>query len=563
MRLFPSAIVPRKLVRHIWPGSLQLHVFAIVLLAVLPIGALQLRNFGIEQDRILARTHEQAGRIAQQAVNTAVDAVHEARSSLQLLSEVPTLRYGFDESCSIQLMKIVHARPWATGLFALDPTGTVVCASDPQTMGISIADRSYVKTALERRSFFAGDFIIGRKSRIPMIGSALPVYSSDGELIRIFIATIATTWFDKVAADLVQANPGSTVTLVDGNGIVLADAPVGGNQIGKPLASLQMRAALDGLPQDNFTAVGDDGIERLFGSASLSHSRARLLVGMSRDAVLTDLAAKRKSALIELGALMLLLGASVWALCAFAISRPIRSLLQHATRVGEGRLTSRIAAYHWPRELAALARTSNIMAARLNRRNAELQQAHAALEKQSLTDHLTGLPNRRCFDVMVDTAWKQSAIAGEPVSLCMIDADHFKLYNDLYGHAAGDDALRAIADVLARIASAHDGVAARVGGEEFALLLEGFDETAALHVSCSIMHANSKHDVVSVSVGAASAIPVADGSITPVFAAADAALYAAKASGRNCAIGASRLGRLMPQESRQDARSADASSRAA
>jgi diguanylate cyclase (GGDEF)-like protein len=551
----------RAIARHIWPGSLQFHIFIIVLLAILPVAALQFRSFSQEQERIIARTNDDAVRIAQQAVSHAVDAVHEARSSLQLLSEVPAMRYATDASCSMQMSRVVNSRPWATGLFALDPAGTVVCASDPQTMGISIADRSYVKTALERRSFFAGDFIIGRKSKIPMIGSALPVYGSDGELIRIFVATIATKWFDKIASELVQANPGSTVTLVDGNHVVLADAPAGGDEIGKPLTSAQMRAALNGPERKNFSAIGDDGTERLFGTATLAHSNARIVVGLSRTVVLADLAAKRQSSLLELAALMLVLGAAVWALCAHAIARPINILLQHATKIGQGRLNSRIAIRHWPRELAALGRSSNIMAARINRRNTQLHKAHRALKKQSLTDHLTGLPNRRCFDAMVDDAWQTAATTGTELSVCMVDADHFKLFNDTYGHGAGDQALRAIGDILGRIASRHGGVAARLGGEEFALLLAGAGEERALQIADEVcegvaarqmVHAHSTNGFVSVSVGAACAIPATGCQITTVFAAADAALYAAKAFGRNRAIGASRLGTLSVRREKAD-----------
>lgn len=159
----------------------------------------------------------------------------------------------------------------------------------------------------------------------------------------------------------------------------------------------------------------------------------------------------------------------------------------------------------------------------------------------SQTDALSGLPNRRRFDEVFVRAWKSARRTGKPLSLLLVDADHFKRYNDRYGHAVGDTVLKGLAQCLADSVDRPDDLVARVGGEEFALLLPHTDETNALRVAAKVHKqvaslafdaSGIRAGAVTVSIGLAAASD-RDAEAADLYRNADKALYAAKAAGRN------------------------------
>ena len=169
------------------------------------------------------------------------------------------------------------------------------------------------------------------------------------------------------------------------------------------------------------------------------------------------------------------------------------------------------------------------------------RESNAALAVLARTDGLTGMPNRRSYDERVAAEWKRAAQLGTPLALMIVDADHFKQFNDWFGHQRGDGVLKAVADCLRRT-HPSGGLSFRIGGEEFVVLLPGLDATAAgavaervrrRVVNLQIAHAPEIGGVATVSIGIASAEPAAGVSPDTLFVAADAALYAAKKAGRN------------------------------
>jgi diguanylate cyclase (GGDEF)-like protein len=164
-------------------------------------------------------------------------------------------------------------------------------------------------------------------------------------------------------------------------------------------------------------------------------------------------------------------------------------------------------------------------------------RAEDKLEELATTDSLTGLKNRRKFDAEIDTEWRRAARQNTPLALLMIDADHFKAYNDTYGHQAGDQVLVGIAICISDTVRRAGDCAARYGGEEFAVLLPGCTAEDALKVAETIrLKVEQWSDgptVNTVSVGIASLTPVPAMDQSLLLEAADKALYAAKAGGRN------------------------------
>jgi diguanylate cyclase (GGDEF)-like protein len=169
------------------------------------------------------------------------------------------------------------------------------------------------------------------------------------------------------------------------------------------------------------------------------------------------------------------------------------------------------------------------------------KSAQVALEQLATRDGLTGLANRRCFDDTLQAEWQRALRQRQPLSLLMVDVDNFKQYNDAYGHLGGDECLQRIAGAVSSEMRANDLVA-RYGGEEFAVILPNQSLKGAAIVAerirCRVEQLHlpnlgSKQHVVTVSIGAATALAAPETDPSQLVATADSALYRAKHMGRN------------------------------
>jgi diguanylate cyclase (GGDEF)-like protein len=228
----------------------------------------------------------------------------------------------------------------------------------------------------------------------------------------------------------------------------------------------------------------------------------------------------------------------------------VQLVLVRRLRLMERQLRDVGATGGWPEQIATAPGTDEIstLGQTINQMLRTLREQGQALEHLSLTDSLTRLANRRAFDRGLAAGMSLSRRSGVPLSLLVLDVDHFKAYNDLYGHPAGDGVLVALGRILRDAASRPTDLAARIGGEEFAVLLsdttlEGAVRVAAkIHdalVAQALKHAGSPvSNCVTVSIGVAQARD--DEAASEFVARADRATYAAKNAGRNrtCAAGA-------------------------
>lgn len=173
----------------------------------------------------------------------------------------------------------------------------------------------------------------------------------------------------------------------------------------------------------------------------------------------------------------------------------------------------------------------------------ELELANRKLQQLSMSDGLTGIANRRCFDERLAEEWQRHAREGRTLALLLVDVDCFKPLNDARGHLHGDECLRELANVCIGVLHDPDGLVARYGGEEFALLLPGCDVDEARRTaerlrrrveSLALAHSTSLvAPYVTVSVGVSAICPALEQSPEVLIGASDQALYIAKAKGRN------------------------------
>jgi diguanylate cyclase (GGDEF)-like protein len=177
----------------------------------------------------------------------------------------------------------------------------------------------------------------------------------------------------------------------------------------------------------------------------------------------------------------------------------------------------------------------------VQKRTAEIEQQRKLLEYMSLTDPLTGLPNRRNFDMRLDIEWQIAIRERQRISFLMLDIDHFKNYNDIYGHQQGDEVLRIIARTVENTPKRPGDFVARWGGEEFAVLLSNTGIRGALKIAENIraniektnVYINGVAGKLTVSIGVNTQSPEPDSSLKAFISVADKELYRAKEAGRN------------------------------
>ncbi len=176
-------------------------------------------------------------------------------------------------------------------------------------------------------------------------------------------------------------------------------------------------------------------------------------------------------------------------------------------------------------------------------RTVQLEDANRELKRISVMDGLTGLYNRRHFDDTLDSEWKRLQRTGLPLSLVMCDIDHFKIYNDTFGHQAGDDCIRSVAKAIKRAVGRGADTAARYGGEEFSVILPDTHTEGAVKIAQTIQqelsintisHPKTKGFRVTLSFGVATLFPSMPPGSAELVAKADEALYQSKKNGRDC-----------------------------
>jgi diguanylate cyclase (GGDEF)-like protein len=171
----------------------------------------------------------------------------------------------------------------------------------------------------------------------------------------------------------------------------------------------------------------------------------------------------------------------------------------------------------------------------------QLEAANEQLERAASTDGLTGLANRRVFDERIETEWRRCRRGTLPLSVLMIDIDHFKKFNDQFGHLAGDECLRAVASTLSDTLSRAADLVARYGGEEFGAILPETSGDRAFRLAEELrrrverlmMEDLPSEARITISIGVATVVPTAERSVDELVRHADANLYLAKNDGRN------------------------------
>jgi diguanylate cyclase (GGDEF)-like protein len=312
------------------------------------------------------------------------------------------------------------------------------------------------------------------------------IAARDGTFIGVVSGFIRYSYFHEIT-DRLQLEADDVITVLRQDGVIVMRAPFDMDVIGRDVSRLRgVQKALAYFSGSYVGRASNDDIERLFVWREGSHPLI-VMVGRSTDVIYGQW---RKDAW-QIGGAMGALGLIACALM--------------------------------------------LILAREMRKRGEMEDKMARL---AMTDGLTGLANRRHFDVVIEKEWQRALRNRTPISLLMIDADHFKAFNDNFGHQAGDLVLCGIAWSIARHAKRASDCAARYGGEEFALILPGLSLAEAIELGERIRTEVGSLEregmsTTTISVGAACLVPSSMTTSNHLISNADSALYAAKAHGRN------------------------------
>ena len=521
--------------------SIRARLLVLALLAITPL--LLERVHGLEAARAARteRANADVVDLARRGVEAQRDIISSTRAILQIVTRV-FAKIQIDRSnCSQYMTGLTANIPWIRDISVAATDGRIICSTNPMAIGLNVSDRPHFVTALHSREFALSNYLINHVNQVPSLVATFPVIADDLSIRGVALAVINLQWIGDLASTAAE-RPGASVVLLDGNGTLVAGSADQRRFIGQRFASDDLAQQMLAKDEGTITTTGFDGVRRIFAYVRVPWTNARLAVGLDDTAVHSGIDSKINFAYLQLFLFATFVVLLAWFGGEQLVVKPIRSLVRTAARFGRGDLHVRASQEPWVAEFAPLAAALDDMAAKLAGREEELQIANQHLDELASLDGLSGLANRRGFDRELNREWQRAGENRAPLALMMIDIDHFKLFNDRYGHVAGDTCLRAVGETLSLVTLEEAVLVARYGGEEFALLLPGLDLERARAIAdearkavedLQINHAELPCGYVTVSIGVESVVPDKFQTTADLIEAADAALYAAKHRGRN------------------------------
>ncbi len=525
----------------------------LALLAVILVAPLMLERARSLEDtraRQIAQASQEFASLAQHTADAQREVISSVETILKSAAYIRASAGGIARSCDMMRASLPANLPWIRSLLIVGGDGRVQCATNNAYVGLELGDRDYIQVARATRDFVLSDLLFGRPTNTALVMAAYPVSAINSDADSIILAAVSLEWMAKIMNNL-GGRPGVSAVLIDSKGTVMAAPTDQASMISRPLDTIPLLSAIaeKALNSDaengSLSFVAVDGSKRALSFARISGTNSRLIISIDEAKVTVAINREIRTAYLQLCfvCLFVLLGALIAA--EKLIINPIEVMTGMAKRFGEGDWSARVARSRLPSEFTPLARAFNAMAAQLSQRERELVATNDRLTVMASIDMLSGLANRRGFQSRLDFEWMKAQQYNTELSLLMIDVDHFKLYNDTYGHPEGDACLTRLGEALAGIAADTMGFAGRYGGEEFCLLLPNTGPVRALEIGetvraaiqgLSMPHATSSHQIVTVSVGVAVTLPNEGQRPGDLIEAADAALYAAKHRGRNTVV---------------------------
>lgn len=488
-----------------------------LLIALIALAIVALEVWGISYSRQVQISESRASisnvtrALAQHAEDTFKEADLEIVDVLERLQRDGVAPAGMQRTRDALLMRLPALRQ-IDGVYVLDEDGNLLLSSQEkaeQEKVINAADRAYFSYhrnhsdldvhlggPIQSRSTGRWGFTLSRRYNKP-----------DGQFGGVVVANIHMDYFENFYRTFDIGNAGAIV-LVRSDGMLLYRRPMREDMAGKSMLGTALFRAYqaNNLTGSALIKSSQDGVTRINVYRSVSSYPVFVSVAMSDDEILADW---QRESLLHGGSVALLLIALLYA------GNHLVTLVNRRSKTEADALDAQ----------------------------AKAERLSRSLEELAMKDDLTGLPNRRQFDAMLKTELDLAKTRHAAVSLIMLDVDHFKLFNHLYGHVSSDECLCAIAGAIKSSLRQRAYLAARYGGEQFGIILPGSAQSAAVTAAeeisaavraLEIPHWENESGVVSVSIGVSCLDPVDENDLgADLIRSADHALHMAKQRGHD------------------------------
>jgi PAS domain S-box-containing protein len=353
--------------------SLRARLMILLIVALLPACALIIYNALADYRKAtegVRNTAQQLARIVAQHHEQMIDDVHDL---VMLLTRLPLLKLD-PRACQNLMANLPDPYPAFANIVVLNQQGTVLCATRPKQSGINYRDRRWFQDAVGSGQFIASDYLVGRVTTEPTVVFAAPMLDREGVVQAVIGLAVRLDWVNRLS-DRTQLPAGSTLTLFDTNGIVLARHPET-DWIGAAYPQPELVQAILGQKSEGTVeSVGVDGTERLYAFQPLGVGRGagswHLAIGIPKAQAYGEIRAVVIHNLLFLGMVAAMVLATAWWGSKAFVLRPLRALVDTSAKLGKGDLTARTGMGRRPDEIGRLARSFDDMAEAIQTRDSE------------------------------------------------------------------------------------------------------------------------------------------------------------------------------------------------